>query len=209
MLQATLIGDLVRSRATEDRRALDSRLEAAIAEVNAEFEPLTPLRVTVGDEYQGAFATVADAVRASLRMQVLLAPAQPVRHGLGWGEVDVLRTEPRVEDGPGWWAARAAIVEVGSTWQAARLRFTSYVVASDAPGAPDPAWVNATLALRDAVVGQLSERSARILEDLLAGRTQAEIAATLGVSPSAVSQRIRGDGLHAVVSTDELVRGER
>ena len=39
-----------------------------------------------------------------------LLPVVDVRHGIGWGPVSVLGEEPRVEDGPGWWAARASAV---------------------------------------------------------------------------------------------------
>ena len=124
---ATLIGDVIGSRGAEDRQGLDDRLVGVLGRVNAELEPATPLRVTVGDEYQGAFAHVADAIAASLRIQLLLAPEYSVRHGIGWGEVTVLREDPRVEDGPGWWAARAAIERLGSSWSTSRMQHTLYL----------------------------------------------------------------------------------
>ena len=86
MLMATVIGDVVRSRSSDDRGALHARLAEVLAEMNAALDPVTPLRVTVGDEYQGGFATVGDAVRATLRLRLALAPDVDVRHGIGWGE---------------------------------------------------------------------------------------------------------------------------
>src|SRR5687768_7521350 len=109
MLLAAVIGDVVRSRRSPDRGALHTRLAAVLAEANAALDPVTPLRVTVGDEYQGGFASVTDAVRATLRLRLALAPDIDVRHGIGWGEVTVLQEQPRVEDGPGWWSAREAV----------------------------------------------------------------------------------------------------
>jgi hypothetical protein len=203
VLMATLIGDLVHSRRAGDRHALHERLATALEEVNDLLGPVTPLRVTVGDEYQGGFATVGDALRASLRLRLALAPEADVRHGLGWGEVTVLQEEPRIEDGPGWWSARDAIhdVERAEGRAGSRLRRTVYRRA-EGTGGPDPATLEAMLILRDQLVGGLDDRSLLVLRGLLAGATQRDLAADLGVSPSAVSQRVRADGLAALVAAD-------
>jgi DNA-binding transcriptional LysR family regulator len=204
MLTATLIGDVVASRSAADRATLHDRLTALLDEVNELTAPLTPLRITVGDEFQGAFATVGQALRASLRLRLGLLPDHDMRHGVGWGEVRVLQEDPRVEDGPGWWAARDAIheVQLAQEHPASRFRSTAYHVAEGAPG-PDQDLAAAALVLRDMVVSGLSGRSVSVLRGLLSGHTQREIADALGVSPSAVSQRVRGDGLAAVVAADE------
>jgi hypothetical protein len=203
MLMATLIGDVVASRGAGDRFALHLRLTALLDDVNARFAPATPLRITVGDEFQGAFATPGDALQASLRLRVGLLPDRDVRHGIGWGEVHVLQDEPRVEDGPGWWAAREAIhvVQQAEGHPASRFRRTVFQAAPESPRS-DAVAVDAALVLRDAAVGALSERSVSILRGLLAGHTQKDLSASLGISPSAVSQRVHTDGLAALVAAD-------
>ena len=115
--------------------------------------------------------------------------------------------EPRVEDGPGWWAARAAIEAAASAGAGAAQRWlrTAYVVADDAAGAPDPGLVNAGLVLRDERVAGLSERSVSVLRGLLSTRDPARVAEALGISASAVSQRVRADGLAAIVAADDLL----
>ena len=205
---ANLIGDVIRSRGAGDRAALHARLADALAEVNAHASPVTPLRITVGDEYQGAFATVGAALQATLRLRLALLPEHDVRHGVGWGPVRVLEREPRVEDGPGWWAARDAIssVQEAEGRPRSRGRRTAYVLAEGVEG-PDPAAIDAYLALRDTMVAGLSGTSLSVLRDLMAGRTQREIADALGVSASAVSQRVRGDGLAVLVAADETMGG--
>lgn len=204
MLTATVIGDVVASRDAGDRAVLHERLTGMLEAVNAQCRPTTALRITVGDEFQGAFGTPGEAMQASLRLRLGLLPAYDVRHGLGWGEVGVLQEQPRVEDGPGWWAARQAIQDVqrAEAHAATRFRRTAFRRAPEAEG-PDPDLVEAALVLRDAAVGALSSRSVSILRALLDGRTQKEIAGELGISPSAVSQRVRGDGLAALVAADE------
>lgn len=204
MLMSTLIGDVVASRKAGDRAVLHERLLEVLAEVNRTCAPTTQLRFTVGDEFQGAFATVGQALQASLRLRLAMLPEHDVRHGLGWGEVTVLQEDPRVEDGPGWWAARDAIHQVQRAQEhpGSRFRRTAFCAATEDVG-PDPDLVEAALVLRDAAVGSLSARSTSVLRGLLAGRTQRELAEDLGISPSAVSQRVRGDGLAALVAADE------
>ena len=203
MITATLIGDVVASRTAGDRAVLHDRLTDLLDEINRTFAPTTPLRITVGDEFQGAFATVGQALQASLRLRLGLMPDLDARHGIGWGEVRVLQEQPRVEDGPGWWAARDAIHEVQEAQEhpGSRFRRTVFRAAEDA-GGPDPDLVDAVLVLRDAAVGSLAERSVSVLRGLLAGQTQRDLAESLGISPSAVSQRVRSDGLAALVAAD-------
>lgn len=217
---AVLIGDVVASRKAPDRPGLHRRLESAVAEVNDVSAPVTPLRITVGDEFQGGFRSVGEAVHATLLLRTALAgrPSPDgegegeetpigVRFGLGWGPVATLGEEPRVEDGPGWWAARDAIDEVKAAARRAGLRHrrTAFRAAADA-GGPDPDLLAATLLCQDQVVGSLSPRSLRLLGGLLRGAAQADLAAAEGISASAVSQRVRHDGLAVVVAADELVR---
>lgn len=209
---ATLIGDLIGSRVADDRRALHEAFERALAEINEMFAPPTPMRIQAGDEYQGVFASLGDALSASLLVRLALQPDGDIRHGIGRGDVEVLGTSPRVEDGPGWWAARSAIkrVEQAEGRAATRSLRTAYVADATAPDTDetaDEAAVNASLLLRDERVTGLSPRSLSVLRGLLAGQTQRDLAEELGISPSAVSQRVRADGLGSIVAAHELLGG--
>lgn len=201
---ATLIGDVVGSRGAADRGALHRALTQAIASVNGTLDPVVPLRITVGDEYQGAFAEVGSALVATLRLRLAIAPVADVRHGVGWGPISVLSEEPRVEDGPGWWSAREAIevVHAEETSGARGVR-TAYRRAEGS--GPDEGAINAALLMRDTLVTALGQPSVGALRGLLSGMSQREIAAELGVSASAVSQRVRRDGLAALAAADRLL----
>jgi len=205
-----LIGDVVGSRAATDRAALHERLADLLAEANAKLRPVVPIRVTVGDEYQGCFDTLGEALHATLWLRVHLAPGVDVRHGVGWGSVAVLADSPRVEDGPGWWAARAAIeaVKAESARAAKRHLRTRYERDSGAEG-PHPGAINAALVCRDHMIGSLADRSLRLLRGMVDGYSQADLAGSEGVSASAVSQRARNDGLAVIVEADVLLRGVR
>lgn len=204
----TLIGDLVGSRGADDRPDVHARLQEALDQVNAELEPSCPLWITAGDEYQGRFDRVGDAIAATLRLRLALLPELDVRHGIGWGAVTVLAADPRVEDGPGWWAARAAIDRAaaqGGRAATARVR-TAFEVADGLDRDDVPA-VNAALLGRDGLVGALSHRSLSVLRGLLSGMSQREVAAAENVSASAVSQRVRNDGIALLIAIDDELGG--
>ncbi len=183
----------------------------ALALVNTELgdDVLDPVRITVGDEFQGRLASVGAALQASLVVRLALMPESDVRFGLGWGGVSVLDVDG-TQDGPGWWAARDAIEWVAETQgQAAMGKVrTAYRLAEGSDGPGEPA-INAALQCRDHLLGSLDDRSRRILGGLMSGQTQVEIAAAEGISPSAVSQRVRRDGLGVLVSASTELRRVR
>ena len=198
-VSVVLIGDVVGSRRAQDRRALHERLTEELTAANTAHVPREELRLTVGDEFQGVFARLGDALAAAAALRVALLPEVDVRFGVGRGEVEVLDEETRIQDGPGWWAARDAIEQAARRegHAATRLARAVYVSATDDERAPA---VNAALLCRDHMVGSLDERSIRILRGLMAGRTQTDIAPEEGVSPAAISQRVRRHGLEVILA---------
>ena len=85
---------------------------------------------------------------------------------------------------------------------------TAYRIAQGSDGPSAPA-INAALQCRDHLLGSLDDRSRRILGGLMSGETQVEIAAAEGISPSAVSQRVRRDGLGVLVASAAELRQVR
>ena len=133
---------------------------------------------------------------ATQLLRLTLLPVVDTRYGLGAGEREVLddSRRPAIEDGSAWWAARAAIDALGT--HAARHR-RSWYDAGSASDVPAPALVNALLLTRDALTDRLEATWQQALLALLEGASQREVAASLGVSPSAVSQQT-ARGLGAV-----------
>jgi hypothetical protein len=195
-----VIGDVVGSRTVADRAALHRRLTGALAEVNGRWG--TDLRITVGDEYQGTVPTLGAATTVALALRLALLPAYDVRHGIGRGVAAVLDPDSGIEDGPGWWAARTAIDAAEDRARRAATRSSRTAFRSADP-AEVVGPVEAALLARDELVGRLDDRSLSVLRGLLAGRTQRELAAGLGVSGSAVSQRVRHDALGVVLTMSE------
>jgi len=220
--RCVVIGDLVGSRGAPNRRALHRAVEQALVSVNEVIPSVTELRITVGDEFQGSYATLGAAIEAALRVRLALLPTADVRVGIGRGPVQLLDAERGIEDGPGWWAARSAIeaVEQAAGRAATRHLRTAYHPAPQLDAAaearePDASGrggdadaVNAALLCRDHLVGSLSQRSVRLLRGLMDPHTtQSELATLEGISASAVSQRVRADGIGAVLAAQDLLRG--
>ena len=206
--RCTLIGDIVGSRGSVDRADLHRAVEAALRQVDDAVPSLTGLRVTVGDEFQGSYATLGEALDAGLRMRLALLPDVDTRVGIGRGSVTTLDPDRGIEDGPGWWAARSAVeaAEEAAAKPATRhVRTALRVAPSEDDTAVDA--VNAALLCRDHLVGSCSERSIRLLRGLMQPHTtQGDLATLEGISPSAVSQRVRADGLGAVLAAHDLLR---
>lgn len=190
----TLIGDLIGSRRVSSRGAVQDALGAALKQTAGLVPPIDRLEATVGDEYQGVFATLGDATLAALVVRLHLTGTVDTRCGIGAGEREVFgaaRT-PMLQDGPAWWSARAAVDALGGPPN--RLRRTWFDASNLAAPAP---LVNAYLMTRDALVDRMNPRARAILLLALEGRTQREIAQAEGVSESAVSQAM-GRGVGAV-----------
>ncbi|HSS34114.1 MAG TPA: SatD family protein [Solirubrobacterales bacterium] len=202
---ATLIGDLVASKRAKDRQALQGVVESVLAEINVAFHPPQRLRATLGDEFQGAFATVGEATRASLliRLSLLERGSIDSRYGLGFGVIATLRDSPEIEEGGGWWSARAAIELAKDRASSPRTSFVrtafhDWKWASSDAGLPEAPAVNAFLLCRDALVSQMSPRSRRNLHGLLLECPQSELAERERVTQSAISQDLSRSGAFAV-----------
>jgi hypothetical protein len=190
-----LIGDVVRSRDRDDRQALHDELSQAIAVANSTVPTDDPLVITVGDEFQGVYATLGDALRATFLVRIALHPRTDVRFGVGRGAVETLDPVRGIHDGPAYWAARDAITEVErrATHPQTRTARTAYAGADDDAGTADA--VQSALDCLDFVVGSMTTTSREILGGLMLGHMQQDLAGRLGVSASAVSQRVRRDGI--------------
>jgi hypothetical protein len=204
----TLIGDVIGSREfsdSADRAQLQRALEQTLVRANQLLAPVQPLEPTVGDEFQGGFADVATAVRATLIVRIELLDGVGAdklegvgadsRYGLGHGPVTVFEKtrSPVSQDGPGWWAARGAIDRAKELSESPRTAFAR--TCFDGTGG-EP--LDAFLLCRDGIVNQMSARGRRLLLGLLLGRPQWELADEEGITQSAVSQSLARSGAFAI-----------
>jgi hypothetical protein len=207
----TLIGDVIASRQTGDRRLLQQRLDTVLGEVNDRLMPLVPLEPTIGDEFQASFDRVATAVLASLLIRLALLDAGRVdsRYGLGIGPVEALGGKRRMsQDGPGWWRAREAIVLAKQTAEAPHTSFVrTYLCAHASRWTGEAAALNAHLHCRDAIVDRMRPVGRSRLFGLMLGLSQSEIADRAGTTQGAISQNLARSGAFAILAAQGQLDG--
>lgn len=208
-----VLADIVGSRRLDDRTAAQRLLDDTIAAVEEELplaeQPLTP---TVGDEQQGVYRELADALTSLLMIQLRLPDGVAFRFGIGIGAVSaVASVHGELADGPGWYAARAAIEIVHAREARAIPRARTWIVG--APGQDEVmestiAASNAYLLVRDELVGSMSERERRLVYGRLIGRSQQDLAADEGISQPSVSKSLKSAGAAALIEGIAALRGE-
>lgn len=187
-----LLVDVVGSRSSQ-RSSLHSRLLAAADTTNERVPALDDLRVTVGDELQGVYPSLGDAIRASHTFRNLLHPDADVWVGLGGGIVEVIDADRGIQDGSAWWNARESLDFVKQLADEPGHASARTAVRDDRAAATP--CVDASLRLVDAHLASLRDGSRRSLIGLLDGQDNATVAAAEGISPSANSQRVNSGGL--------------
>lgn len=204
-----VILDLVDSRTLDDRPAAQREVEQAFRETT-DVTPVDPVHATVGDEFQVIYATLTDALVASTAAMLALPPTVQVRLGMGRGTVRTVGsgTSGPLQDGPAWWSARDAINETHRREDGRTSFLRSWFHASDDRHGTEERLVNAYFLSRDHVVARLTPRARRIALGLVQGRTQAQIAATEGITPSAVSQSVQKSGVAAIVEGLRVLAGQ-
>ncbi len=200
-MSVAVIADIVGSRTVPDRAAVQRLLDESILRVERD-RPLAerPLRPIVGDELQGVYPTLESAMAALLLLRLALPDGVDCRYGIGVGALGTIPS--RVGDlaeGPGWWAARAAIETVAAEQKRAIPGARTRVAAAAGEDERAVRLANAYLLARDQLIGAMTERVRRLAYGRLCGATQAELAASEGITQSAVSQALAAAGVGALI----------
>ncbi|MDQ4215867.1 SatD family protein [Microbacterium sp. ASV81] len=215
-MDVAVIADIVGSRRLPDRSEAQRTFERVVAQ--AEFDlPLAvePLQATAGDELQGRYATLDAALASLLLVQLALPAGHELRFGIGVGAIRAIDgggsgAAPRLQDGPAWWAARAAIDTVHARQQRAVPTSRIWIVGAPEEDARMHTTIdvaNAYALARDELVMRMSPRERRLVYGRSLGRTQAELAGDEGISQSAVSQALASAGAASVVLGFEALQG--
>lgn len=159
------------------RRGPD-RVEALLPELAGLATPARPFERTAGDEVQAVFEDPADVVRVGLE----LVRRRHWSVGIGAGPVTVpLPDSTRAGTGPAFFHARAAVTRAKHTVDRIAVEGSGTVAGQ----------ADAVLALLAAVLLRRSAQGWEAVDLTRAGMTQADIAARLGITRQAVSERLR------------------
>lgn len=199
-----LLGDLVASRTTE-RSRVHEKLLSALDETNGSVNSVDPLRVTVGDEVQGVYATLGDALRASFLVKDKLFGTADIRFGIGGGDVRIIDADRGIQDGNAWWLAREAIDFAEDLARQTGYSGVRTAIRDERPAALPAA--NAMVQLVDSSMAGLREGTRRSLIGLRQGLDNAQVARSEGISESANSQRVQHNDLRVLADAITALHG--
>ncbi|WP_298862142.1 SatD family protein [uncultured Microbacterium sp.] len=207
-----VIADIVGSRRLPDRSEAQRLFDETIARVDGE-HPLAErgLRPTVGDEQQGVYRALEDALASLLLLQLALPDGIEFRFGVGIGQIHPVESEHRsLSDGPGWWAAREAIEIAHERQQRAVPSSRTWIVG--APGQTEVmdaeiAVSNMYLLARDAIVTRMSGRERRLAYGRFSGLSQRALAEQEGITQPAVSKALHASGATALLDGLTMLMG--
>lgn len=197
-----LIGDVVASRDVADRAGLQRRLRTAVDEINEEMSRqgsfVVPMAITSGDEVQGLLSYPPAAIDIVVHLADAIAPTW-MTFGLGFGPIatDLAETSAEI-DGPCFHRARAALERTGSKegrW-----------LAAEGFGEDVDRGLEGVFALMAVIRGNWTVRQAEMVRFARREEVQKEIAKTLGVSPSVVSESLRSAGYRALLAGERTAR---
>lgn len=106
-----IIGDIIDSRHLEDRATVQSKLEAVLIDINANYVRgiKSKFLITLGDEFQGLLIPTSEAFSIVNTILDRMYPIK-IRFGLGYGKVTTPIKETAIGmDGPAFYAARQAL----------------------------------------------------------------------------------------------------
>ncbi|MGQ7311350.1 SatD family protein [Microbacterium arabinogalactanolyticum] len=211
-MAVVVTADIIGSRRLLDRGEAQNALDSAIAQVERDLPvAVEGMRPTVGDEEQAVYPTLEAALGTILLLRLALPDGVEFRYGIGIGEVGTVpstASDRGISDGPGWWAARSAIEQVETLQRRTAPQARTWVVAHESTDEVSPdavRWANAYLLSRDELVGAMSERTRRLAYGRCLSRTQSELAASEGITQSAVSQALSSSGAGSVVEGFRLL----
>lgn len=204
--QAALIGDIVGSRSHPNQDAMIQALTRALDWANDRTTARQKLEVTVGDEFQGAYASLGDALDAGLFVRLRLGRRFDLRVGIGWGKISAYdpKRAPMAQSGSAWWAAREAIdrtAELVKKHKWPRGLRTLLGGEHASIGA-----LNAFVICRDALLDQMDDEDFRITLALFEGESQEAVASALSVSQPTVAYRQREKGAASVYRAHQALR---
>ncbi|MEZ5190006.1 MAG: SatD family protein [Schumannella sp.] len=204
MIVAGLIIDIVGSRALRDRQAGQVHMLETADTVAALVPAREPIAPTVGDEFQAVYATLPEALTATLVFRLALPEELDCRFGIGVGEDHAIRTGANVvKDGSAWWSAREAIERTRGYEKAALPSVRTQCIIAGG----DSAAVNAYLISRDHIVSAMRRNTRRLLLGTLQGKTQTQMAKEYGITQGTISSNMRRGGPNAVLEGLRLMSG--
>lgn len=186
-----LIGDLVASKESGDRAALQRKFEQVMQRLNATGTAvLSPYTITLGDEFQAVLSDGYAALDQSIRIRARMRP-DAMRLSLAAGALSTpLKRDNAIGmDGPAFHLARRGIEQLKKSGGAYHIG-----------GLPEALGelVNCSLRIAELGIDKWNENRWNIALGMREGRKVRQLSEQLGISESAVYKNIKESGLEDI-----------
>jgi hypothetical protein len=175
-----LVADLVGSRTLIAREDVQRNLDSILRRLNRDQADIlaAPLVFSRGDELQALFSSPARILEVVTAISESLFPTE-VRFGIGYGTLSTqLRDDPNRLDGPCFHRAREALDK--KHW----VRVSGF-------GPDGDPVINGLFALLQSVRARWTERQVTVIKSARLAKTRREVAESLQVSPSVVTESLQ------------------
>lgn len=203
-----IIGDIVDSRHTSDRKEVQIKLKTVLGEINGTYanDIASKFMVTLGDEFQGLLKSGSPVLQILEKIEFAMHPVK-LRIGIGVGSIttDIDPMMPLGADGPAYYCAREMIDELQSLEKKNRESPSDILIKIE-DHAEISSLINTVFTLSAAIKSDWTDRQREIIH-LYGGRTQKEVANLLQINQSNVQKALAGSNYYAYRKSMDTVTG--
>jgi len=197
-MYCAIIGDIVDSRKSPDRQALQDRFQQTLSDINGEYDEYlaSNLTITLGDECQGLMSVNHLWYEVIQKIIDQMAPAR-MRFGVGVGPMSTQFDKHTAigADGQPYWSARQMLDMLKKDRKARTILYHA--------GTPEDILINALLACIEAIRSGRTDKQAAAARAMDRYKRQETAAQALGINQSAVSQRLQSARYYELIDAEE------
>jgi len=188
MRKIVLIGDIVASKSLENRNEVQRNLKSALKKVNNSNESLlSPLTVTLGDEFQGLYKN-SDRLFSDIWQIISIMHPVRIRFSIGIGEIEtpINKKQTIGMDGSAFHSAREGLEQIKKDTFLFNINFTERNIFL----------LQKNLSLLSHLTESWNGTRHKIFFQIINGQSVSSIAKNLQISKKAVYKNINSAGLN-------------
>ncbi|MBI9014633.1 MAG: hypothetical protein JEZ08_20510 [Clostridiales bacterium] len=210
-MYCAIIGDIIESRAMQDRSDVQRKIKKILEEINEKFKDDIAARftITLGDEFQGLLKSSKPLMEIIDLIKLKFYPNK-LRFGIGFGEMytEIIAEHAIGSDGPAYYAARKAIEDIkksNNRYEQPDQDIQIYNYDENDKYKFD--LLNSALSLCTLIEKGWTDKQREVITHLLFDdKSQREIANTIGLKQSSVQRRLTTGGYFTYSKARETIQ---
>ena len=206
---AVIIGDIVNSRAMDNRGEVQKRFRTVLSDINTKYKAYisAEFKITLGDEFQGLLSDRRNIFRIIMEIEDLMQPVR-FRFGIGIGTIDthINYGDSSEIDGPAYHRARSMIEQIEQKEMQYGESQSNIMICSDDERGEQDMLINSLLTAAFAIKSKWTDRQYEIIRAYeMSGENQYKTAGILGIAQSTVNRALQSARFYAYKSAIDTV----